>query len=242
MNELVDIWVYLASSPLLWLTATLLAYGVGQWCMERSGHHPAVNPVGIAALLLVGVLLLSDTSYQAYFDGAQFVHFLLGPAIVALAVPLARHLPKIRASLIPTLAALLVGAVTAAVSAMGVAILLGASPAVTLSMAPKSATSPIAMGISEQIGGLPSLTAALVVTTGILGAVVVAPLLNLLRIRDWRARGFAVGTISHGVGTARAFQVHAVAGVFAATALCLNALVTPVLVPLIVAAFGNLIG
>lgn len=241
MTDLADVWVYLARSPLLWLTATLLAYGIGFWCMEKCRHHPAANPVGIAAALLVALLLLSGTSYQTYFDGAQFVHFLLGPAIVALAVPLFRQLPKVRASLVPTLAALLAGASVAAVSAILVAVWFGATPQVTLSMAPKSATSPIAMGISEQIGGLPSLTAAMVVATGILGAIVVTPLLDLMRIRDWRARGFAVGTVSHGIGTARAFKVNAVAGVFAAVALCLNALATPILVPLIVAALQGLI-
>lgn len=241
MSDIVDIWVYLARSPLLWLTATVLAYGFGFWCMEKCGHHPVVNPVAIAALLLISLLLLSGTSYQTYFDGAQFVHFLLGPAIVALAVPLFRQLPKIRASWLPTLAALIVGGSVAVASALGIAVYLGATPAVSLSLAPKSTTTPIAMGISEQIGGLPPLTAAMVLGTGILGAMLVTPLLDLLRIRDWRARGFAVGSISHGIGMARAFQVNPVAGVFAAAALCLSALATPILVPLIVGAFGDMI-
>lgn len=242
MNDLVNIWVYLASSPLLWLTVTLLAYGVGHWCMQKSGNNPAVNPVAIAAILLILLLFASNTSYQTYFAGAQFVHFMLGPAIIALAVPLVRNLPKVRASLIPMVAALFVGASTAVVSAIVVSVALGATPAVTLSMAPKSVTTPIAMGISERIGGLPSLTAAMVVATGVLGAIIVTPLLNLLRIRDWRARGFAVGTVSHGVGVARAFQVHEVAGVFAAMALCLNALITPVVVPVIVELLKGWIG
>lgn len=242
MSDIADIWVYLARTPLLWLTATVLAYGFGYWCMEKCRHHPVVNPVAIAALLLITTLLSSGTSYQTYFDGAQFVHFLLGPAIVALAVPLYRNLPKIRASLLPTLAALLAGGVTTAASAVAIAAWLGATPEVSLSMAPKSTTTPIAMGISAEIGGLPALTAAMVLGTGILGAIVVTPLLNLLRIRDWRARGFAAGSISHGIGTARAFQVNPVAGVFAAAALCLSALATPLLVPVIVAALRDIIG
>lgn len=242
MTDIAEIWVYLARTPLLWLTATVLAYGVGYWCMEKCRHHPVVNPVAIAALLLITTLLLSGTSYQTYFDGAQFVHFLLGPAIVALAVPLYRNLPKIRASLLPTLAALLAGGATTIGSAVAIAAWLGATPEVSLSMAPKSTTTPIAMGISAEIGGLPALTAAMVLGTGILGAIVATPLLDLLRIRDWRARGFAAGSISHGIGTARAFHVNPVAGVFAAAALCLSALVTPVLVPVIVAALRGLIG
>lgn len=242
MSEIADIWVYLARSPLLWLTATVLAYGIGYWCMETCRQHPLVNPVAIAAFLLIAMLLLSDTSYQTYFDGAQFVHFLLGPAIVALAVPLYRNLPKIRASLLPTLAALIVGGVATIGSAVAIAAWLGATPEVSLSMAPKSTTTPIAMGISAEIGGLPALTAAMVLGTGILGAVAVTPLLNLLGIRDWRARGFAVGSISHGIGTARAFQVNPVAGVFAAAALCLSALATPILVPVMIAALRDFVG
>lgn len=242
MTDITEIWVYLARTPLLWLTATVLAYGVGYWCMEKCRHHPVANPVAIATLLLIMTLLATGTDYQAYFEGAQFVHFLLGPAIVALAVPLYRNLPKVKASLLPTLAALVAGGATAAASALGIAAWLGATPAVSLSMAPKSTTTPIAMGIADEIGGIPSLTAAMVLGTGILGAIVVTPLLDLMRIRDWRARGFAVGSISHGIGMARAFQVNPVAGVFAATALCLSALATPILAPLIVAAFGGVIG
>ena len=174
---------------------------------------------------------LTGTDYQTYFNGAQFVHFLLGPATVALAVPLYRNLEAVKRNLLPMTAALFVGAVVAVVSALLVARALGAPRAVLVSLAPKSVTAGVAMAVSETLGGAPPLTAVLVIATGILGAVVVTPLMNALKVTDWAARGFAVGLASHGLGTARAFAVHPVAGVFAGIAMGLNAVVTPAIVP-----------
>jgi predicted murein hydrolase (TIGR00659 family) len=231
------LWVYLSASPLLWLAATLVAYQAGVWVYERTGRKPFVTPFPIAVLLLVCVLLVTGTSYAAYFEGAKFVHFLLGPATVALAVPLYENRALVRRALVPMLAALAAGSATAIVSAVGLAKLLGASRETLLSLAPKSATTPIAMGITEQLGGVPSLTAAFVVLTGITGAVVATPLLNALGVRDWRGRGFSAGVAAHGLGTARAFEVNEVAGTFAGIALALNGLATSVLVPLLLKLF-----
>ncbi|MBZ8133948.1 LrgB family protein [Afifella sp. IM 167] len=232
-SSLHEIWVYLAASPLLALTLTLIAYQIGAFLYRRAGMNPLLNPVMIAVLLLVGILLVTGTSYQTYFEGAQFVHFLLGPATVALAIPLYRQLRHIRRSGAAIGAALLLGSLTAAASAIGIAWALGASTEVVVSIAPKSVTAPVAMGISKELGGLPSLTAVLVILTGIIGAALGPPLLNLLRIRDMRARGLAMGTASHGIGTARALQVSEVAGAFAGLAMGLNALATALLLPLL---------
>jgi len=232
-GSLRDIWVYLAASPLLALTLTLVAYQIGAFLYRRAGMNPLLNPVMIAVLLLVGILLLTGTSYETYFEGAQFVHFLLGPATVALAIPLYRQLHHIRRSGAAIGAALLVGSLTAAASAIVIAWALGASTEVVVSIAPKSVTAPVAMGISKELGGLPSLTAVLVILTGIIGAALGPPLLNLLRIRDMRARGLAMGTASHGIGTARALQVSEVAGAFSGLAMGLNALATAILLPLL---------
>ncbi len=231
IGEFSDIWVYLRTGPLLWLTVTLAAYVLAQWIYERAGLNPLLNPVAIAVVLLAALLTFTGTEYQTYFEGAQFVHFLLGPATIALAVPLYSHFGKVRAVILPMLVALLCGAATAVITAVGVAALLGASFETLASLAPKSVTTPIAMGISEQIGGLPSLTAVLVILTGILGAMLATPILNLLGIHDWKARGFAVGVAAHGIGTARAFHVSEVAGTFAGIAMGLNGLVTAFLVP-----------
>jgi predicted murein hydrolase (TIGR00659 family) len=233
MTDFADIWSYLSQGPLLWLTATLAAYALGDACFRAAGRSPLVNPVLIAVALLAAVLWLTSTSYATYFEGAQFVHFLLGPATVALALPLYDTLPRLRRALAPVLAALLVGSLTAAGSAVAIAYALGVDPVILASLAPKSATAPVAIGISEGIGGSPTLTAVLVILTGITGAVLATPLLNLLRLKDWRARGFAVGVTSHGIGTARAFQVHPTAGAFAGLGMALNAIATALVAPFV---------
>ena len=228
---LLDLWVYLSGGPLLWLTVTIVAYVIADWISARSGRNPLVNPVVIAIALVGGLLVSTGTSYRTYFDGAQFVHFLLGPATVALAIPLVRHFGTVRRMLVPMVAALAVGAVTAIVSAVGIAALLGAPREVLIALAPKSVTAAIAMAISRELGGEPALTAVLVIITGILGAVLVTPLFNALKVRAWEARGFAVGLAAHGIGTARAFQVNPVAGLFAGLAMALNAVLTALIVP-----------
>jgi len=227
------LWVYLQTAPLFWLTATLAAFLVADAFARAVGRHPLANTVLISVALVAALLQLSGTDYPTYFNGAQFVHFLLGPATVALAVPLYRNFALVRQNLLPMAAALVVGALVAIVSAVAVAAVLGAPRVVLVSLAPKSVTAAVAMAVSEQAGGLPSLTAALVILTGVIGAVVVTPLMNALRIRDYAARGFAAGLASHGIGTARAFTVDPVAGVFAGVAMGLNAVATPIMVPLI---------
>lgn len=228
-----DIWVYLAETPLLWLSATLVAYVIGDAASAAARRHPLVNPVVIAAGLLVALLLATGTPYQTYFEGAQFVHFLLGPATVALGVPLWRNRARVMQSLAPMLCALAAGSVTAIVSAAGIGWLLGAPMPIVATLATKSVTAPIAMALSSTLGGIPPLAAVLVVLTGIFGAVIVTPLMNALRITDYAARGFAVGIASHGIGTARAFQVSEEAGVFAGIAMGLNGALTALLFLLI---------
>ena len=237
LGEFGRIWVYLAASPLLSLTLTLVAYQAGLWLHRKAGMSPLVNPVLLAVAALVTLLEATHTSYHTYFAGAQFVHFLLGPATVALAVPLYRQVREVRRSLASVLVAVVAGSLTAAGSAVAVGWIFGATRQTLLSLAPKSVTTPIAMGISEQLGGLPSLTAVLVILTGIIGAMLGTHTLNLLRIRDWRARGLGMGTASHGIGTARALMVNEVAGAFSSLAMGLNGLATAILLPLLAALF-----
>lgn len=230
-------WVYLSASPLLGLTMTLCAYLAAQRVFAWCGGSPLANPVAIAIGLIALVLWVSGMSYGRYFAGAQFVHFLLGPATVALAVPLVRQLPRLRRSFLPLACALLAGCVTAIVSAVTIAVVLGATPELAATLGPKSATSPIAMAVSERLGGIPALTAALVAGTGIFGAIVARYVFDLLGVGSHAARGFALGLAAHGVGTARAFQVSAEMGAFAGLAMGLNgamtALLAPWLVPLV---------
>lgn len=237
MTEFQDIWTYLSSEPLFWLTATLAAYVVGDALFQASGKRAYVNPVLIAVILLAIALTVTGTNYETYFDGAKFVHFMLGPATVCLAVPLYLNLRQLGKSVIPMLVALILGPIAAIGTAVGIAYAFGIRGEVLLSLAPKSVTAPVAMGISETIGGSPTLTAVMVILTGITGAIVCTPLLNALKITDFRARGFAVGITSHGIGTARAFQVNETAGTFAGVGMGANALATSILVPLILAFF-----
>ncbi len=236
MSDPADLWTYLAQEPLLWLTLTLVAYLAADAAAERL-RHPLANPVLIAVILIGAVLLMTGTPYARYFEGAQFVHFMLGPATVALAFPLNENLPRLRKTALPMIAALFAGSVTAIGTAVAVAYLLGVRGQTLLSIAPKSATAPVALGVSEQIGGLPSLTAVLVILTGIIGAVIATPLLNACGIRDWRARGFAVGIAAHGIGTAHAFRVNSTAGAFSGIGMGLNAILTAILAPLLISIF-----
>lgn len=237
MTDFAEIWSYLSRAPLLWLTATLAAYLIGDAAFRAAGRRPLVNPVLVAVAVLAPLLWLTGTSYATYFEGAQFVHFLLGPATVCLALPLWENLARVRKALLPIAAALLAGSVTAVVSALAVGRALGLEGDIMASLAPKSATAPVAIGISETLGGSPTLTAVLVILTGIIGAVVATPLLNLLGLRDWRARGFAVGVAAHGIGTARALQVNPSAGAFAGLGMGLNAVLTAFLAPVVLAFF-----
>jgi predicted murein hydrolase (TIGR00659 family) len=229
-----DLWVYLSREPLLWLTITVVAYVVGDKISALSGRNPIVNSVVIAVILVGGLLLATGTSYTTYFGGAQFVHFLLGPATVALALPLVNNLGAVRRMIVPMLAALIAGSVTAIISAVLIALAFGAPRAVIVSIAPKSVTTAIAMAISGQLGGEPALTAVFVIVTGIIGAIVVTPLFNAMRIVPREARGFAAGLASHGIGTARAFQVSETSGLFAGLAMALNAIVTALVMPILI--------
>lgn len=224
-------WVYLAASPLWWLTLTILTYLLAQKLFVKSGGLALLNPVAVSVLALIALLMLSRTPYERYFGGAQFLHFLLGPATVALAVPLSRQLSRLRSVWFPVAVSLVVGVLTGAFSAVAIGYALGLDHTTLLSLAPKSVTTPVAMGISEVLGGLPALTAAFVVFTGITGAVIGIRVLKAAGVTDESAVGIAMGVTAHGVGTARAFEAHPVSGAFAGLAMALAAFETAVILP-----------
>lgn len=237
MTDVADIWSYLRGEPLLWLTLTLLAYVAGDALSQAFRRAPLANPVLVAVILLAGVLIATGTPYAIYFEGAQFVHFLLGPATVALAVPLWAQRARLKRALLPVAAGITAGSLVAVASALAIGQALGLDAPTLASLAPKGTTAPVAIGIAQQLGGSATLAAVLVLLTGITGALIVTPLFNALGIRDWRARGLAVGTAAHGIGTARALQVHPTAGAFAAIGMGLNAILTAFLAPLVLRAF-----
>lgn len=215
------------------LTMTLIVYWLAHLLYQRSGRHPLCNPVPVAAAALIALLTISGFPYERYFEGAQVLHFLLGPAIVALAVPLYRNLEKVLNAPLTVLAGIGGGSISAALSAVLVARWLEAGPQTVASILPKSVTTPVAMGISQAAGGLPPLTAVFAILTGMLGASIGPLLLNLMRVTDPKVRGLAMGTASHGIGTARALQEHETAGAFSGLAMGLAALSMSFLLPLL---------
>lgn len=233
-NTINGLWVYLSASPLFGLTLTLIAYGIGYRLYSAAKSNPLINPVLIAIAIIITVLTVLHISYQDYFAGGQFIHFLLGPATVGLALPLYKQVAKLKRLWMPISLALLFGVSLASVSTLLIAKYLGASHETLLSLAPKSVTTPVAMSITEQLGGVPSLTAVFVIITGIIGAIVGSSLFRLLRIQDDSVKGIAMGITAHGIGTARAFQISAEKGAFSGLAMALSALVASLLVPWLV--------
>lgn len=228
-----EIWVYLSGSPLLALILTLAAYQVGLVAYERAGRHPLANPVAIAVLLVAFAITVIDMPYEKYFEGAQFVHFLLGTATVALAVPIHRGMQGLQGRMVPLLAALLAGGATSIASAVAIARLLGADAAIVGGLYAKSVTAPIAMGVAERMQVSPTLTAVFAVTTGILGAVLARFVLDAVGSKAWWQRGFAIGVAAHGIGTSRAFSVNQEAGSYSSLAMGLHGILGAVLIPLV---------
>jgi predicted murein hydrolase (TIGR00659 family) len=237
MPKFVELWVYLSATPLFGLTATLVVYVLAQAAYAHLKQAAWANPVLWSVVTLASLLTLTGVDYPTYFSGAQFIHFLLGPAVVALAWPLWER----RAALAQHWRALLVAAVVGGVAASGSALLLGwlvgLPHDVVLSLAPKSVTAPVAMGIADKIGGIPALAAVFAVVTGMVGALSGKALFSLLKIptteNGWMARGYALGTAAHGIGAARALQVNADAGAFAGLALGVQVVLASLLIPLL---------
>jgi predicted murein hydrolase (TIGR00659 family) len=231
------------ATPVVCLSATLAVYLLLCRLQTRLADHPRMqllaNPIAGTVALIAVLLWATALPYEVYFDGARLLHALLGPSTVALAIPLYEQRRRIRTAWRPIAAALAAGCVTAAVSAWTLAAALGAPPTLLRSFAPKSVTTAIAVSLSETMGGLPAVTAATVLITGIVGAMLLLPLLDLLRVRHPEARGFALGLAAHGVGTARAFQLSNEMGAFAGLAVGLNGALTSVVIPMMLPLLGG---
>ena len=229
MEKFVELWVYLSATPLFGLTATLVIYVVACALYERVEQAPWANPVLWTVLALVALLAITGTPYPVYFSGAQFIHFLLGPAVVALAWPLWQRRAQLRRRASALLLASLVGGSVAAGSAVLLGWAMGLPSELLRSLAPKSVTAPVAMGIAEALGGIPALAAVFAVLTGLVGALGARYLLDALRVTEPEIRGFALGTASHGIGAAHAMQVHADAGAYAGLALGMQVVLSTLL-------------
>jgi putative effector of murein hydrolase len=223
----------LLDSPIFILTLTLGAYQIGVLIYRRTRFLPLLHPSIVGSLLVALLLPYLHIDYARYAEGTGILQLLLGTATVALAIPLYQQLPLIRPLALPILATTVAGACFGSLSALGIAWGLGGNAEILRSLAAKSVTTPIAIGISRQIGGITALTNGAVLLTAAVG-ITLAPLcFRLLRIQDARIQGFAMGIAAHGMATARAFETSAVAGAFASLSLCLTGTVSAVLIPVV---------
>ncbi|MBO5659272.1 MAG: LrgB family protein [Duodenibacillus sp.] len=237
MNALLTTWEALRHEPIFWLTLTVLSYYFGIWLCQVCPPMKAVPPVATSIVLLIAFLYASGTNFQTYFQGGQLLHALLGPATVALAVPLYEQRSHLSKLWLPLTVGLIVGALVAMVSAMVLAKWFGASFETVISLAPKSITVPIAMGVSEALGGIPSLTAASVVITGAIGCAFIRPVARLLKEKDEAVIGFSTGLAAHGLGTAGAFLISRKTGAFSGLGMGLTGLFTAFTAPFVVPLF-----
>lgn len=236
--HLFHIWVYLQAQPLLWLTVTLCMWELARAIDRKAGHHALSNPTVMTIFITAALLLLTRTSYQTYFSGAEYIQFLLGPATVALSVPMFANWPVIKRNFLAIIVSLTAGSAVAAGSAMLIMHAMHASRIVTISLGPKSVTTPIAMGLAQNLGGNPSLAAVFVMITAMFGILVYPAIFRLGGITDWRAKGLAAGVAMHGLGTARMLTLDETAGAFAGLAVGLNGVVTSLFLPLMITLFG----
>lgn len=232
MSEALD---QLRTSPLTMLLLTLLAYQLGRVVQARTGGHALAQPVLVAILLVVPAITLLDVDYADYRSGAEPIAFLLGPATVALAIPLHRQAHRLRGLVTAMIVAVTLGAAVSITSAVLLVQALGGSELLARTTAPKAATAPVAIALAEGNGGIPALAAVLAILAGILGAVAGPRVLTLLRVRDRRARGLAQGAVSHGIGASRMLAEDETEGAFAGLSMGLTALAMSLLLPLLLA-------
>jgi predicted murein hydrolase (TIGR00659 family) len=231
-QKLYYIWIYLQAEPLFWLTLTIGSYLIADCIYRKSNLFPLLNPVALSVLLVSLILISFNIQYERYFDGAKFIHFLLGPATVALAIPIYRKWDLIVSNSKAILISLILGSFFAIFITYVLSLQFKLQEELIFSLLPRSVTAPIAMGISEIIGGIPSLTAIITLITGVVGASLGVFVFDLMKLKKMEARGFSLGLASHGIGTARAMSRDKNAGVFAAVGMGLSGLITSIIVPL----------
>lgn len=225
------------ASPLFCIPLTLVAYLIGSRVYLLSNKNTFLQPVVSGIVLVMVAITLLGIPYEQYFRGAEIIHFLLSTATVALAIPLYHNIKYIRSSVRPLLLTLLISGIVACFTAVVIAWALGASLEIMLSLAPKSITTPFAMGVSESIGGYPPLTAGFVIFTGIVIAVSATPIFKWLNINDPIIQGSAMGMIGHGIGTARALEISSKTGAFSALSMGLMGVYTSIFLPYVVRLF-----
>lgn len=216
---------------------TVCAFLIGKFIAQKAKGSALFSPPVIAIAVVVTILMIFGISYKEYFEGARWIHYLLGPATVSFALPLYHQLQTLRTHLRAILVSLIAGCSLGVLSAVYTGWVFKVAPEIVISLAPKSVTTPIAMAISEQIGGAAELTVFFVIFTGIFGAIMAPTLFKIFRIRSPEAKGFALGLSAHGLGTYQAFQMSEAAGAFASLGMALNGIATAILIEFLKALF-----
>ncbi|MAY43400.1 MULTISPECIES: LrgB family protein [unclassified Neptuniibacter] len=231
-------WQHFQTFPVLWLVVTLVVFLLASWINAKAGKTPFLHPVLVSLSLIIVVLKVTETEYVTYMEGGKYIHLLLGPAVVALAVPLYDNLATVKRLLLPLLVGCVSGAVIASASAIAIGAWFGLSDQILLTLAPKSVTSPIAIAIAEKVGGYPSLAAGLVLITGAMGCLIAPLIYKVLRIKDESVKGFVLGVGAHAMGTAYAFEYGMVAGAFGGLAMGMTGAFTAFMLPLLIPIIG----
>ncbi|QOQ69794.1 CidB/LrgB family autolysis modulator [Photobacterium damselae] len=217
---------------MIWLVATLVCFYVARYISGKI-KNPLLNPLLITLIVLIALLKWLQVPYEVYFADNKIINFLLGPAVVALALPLYQQLAHIRSKWKTIMTACFVGSVLSMTFGTAIAFWMGADAQLAASILPKSITTPLAMAASQQIGGIPSITAAMVILVGIFGAVLGYPIMKLLKIEHPLAKGLSMGTVSHALGTAKAAEEDYQEGAFSSLALVICGIMTTILAPIL---------
>jgi predicted murein hydrolase (TIGR00659 family) len=233
-----DRLISIINGPIFWLPITLVIYAASTALYRRYDKAPLLNPTLLTIAGVAAILMMTAVPYQKYFEDVAVLHYLLGTAVVALALPLYNNLTRLRGRYMTMTFALLAGSLASMLVGLAIATLAGTSAIAILSLAPKSATAAVSMEIARLIGGAPAVTGVLTILTGIIGAVAGPYVLDLAGVRTPEVRGFALGVAAHGIATARAFSEGEIAGSFAGLGMALNAVLTALTVPLVIRAFG----
>jgi predicted murein hydrolase (TIGR00659 family) len=220
-------------TAIVWIALTVAVYEAALLLYAKTGKKQLLNPLLTTTAALIVILRATHTTYAQYMSGGDYIGFMLGPATVALAIPLHRSIRLLKARALPIAAGLLAGCVMGMFSATALAVLFGMPRVVVFSLIAKSVTTPVAMAISSEIGGAPPLTAAFVIITGLIGGTLAA--LRFSRRRgDWPSRGLGLGVAAHGIGTSQAIMLDETAGAFSGVGMSLNAVLTSILAPIAV--------
>lgn len=216
---------FMENSAYAGMVLTLVAYAAGVWCKKKT-KMGIFNPILVGTVLIILFLQASDVEYATYETGAKYISYLLTPATVALAIPLYRQLELLKKNMKAILIGSIAGVLMSLGSVLGLSILFGLSHKEYVTLLPKSITTAIGMGISEELGGIVTITVAVIVVTGILGNMIAESLLKLARVEDPLAKGLAIGTSSHALGTAKAIEIGEIEGAMSGLAIAVSGLLT----------------